>query len=336
MTTSIGSGEWRRAAAKASVLFEGLGEDLLLRLAADPVGTIEASFDLTVEVSDDVPDARSTVAGHYYPKENRIVVERALSMARTRFTALHELGHHRIRGHEALALELKGPPRRRALEEAICDSFAGRVLIPDELVDKVIPDTGPTASDVVELWRAAGTASRAASAVRAAERLGAPGHVMVATPDGVAQFTATRGIDYVVAPGALQHDGVVRRAGRIGHAQGDDHVTYRTGTTSEEFHVDAVLIDDYVFAVFTKGQASWVRLHVLQDRRSGPKEAVCPDCDEAFEAWSKHPDCGEPVCPACGRCGCHRRRVAQEKACSNCFKLVAVHLLVNGMCDDCR
>lgn len=336
MTTSIGSGEWRRAADKASILFEGLGEELLLRLAADPFTTIETGFGLTVELTDDVPEEPSSVAGHYYPQDNRIVVERALSPARTRFTAIHELGHYLIRGHDDVALELKGPPRRWALEEAICDSFAGRVLIPDELVEEVIPGTGPTASDVVELWRAAVTASRAAAAVRAAEKLGAPGHVMIATTDGIAQFTATRGIDYIVAPGSQQHHGVVRRAGRLGHAQGDDHVTYRTGTASEEFHVDAVRVDDYVFAVFTKGRASWVRLHVLQDRQFGPEEAVCPDCDHNFEAWSKHPDCGEPLCPACGRCGCHRRRLTQEEMCSNCFKLVAVRLLVNGLCDDCR
>jgi len=317
-------------------LFEGLQPDLLFRLAADPVGTIESTFDLIVEVRDEIVDSPSTVAGHYFPDQRRIVVARALSRARTRFTALHELGHHLIKLHEALALELRGPPRQQALEEAVCDSFAGRILIPDELVEKVIPGTGPTASDVVELWRAAGTASRAASAVRAAEKLGAPGHVMVATRDSVVQFTATRGIDYVVAPGSLQHDGVVRRAGRIGHAQGDDHVTYRSGTASEEFHVDAVLSDDYVFAVFTKGPASWVRLHVLEEDRSGPEEAVCPDCDHAFEFWSKHVACKEPVCPACGRCGCHRRRIAQDNVCSKCFKIVAVHLLVSGVCDECR
>lgn len=336
MTTSIGSGAWRQAAEKASLLFDGLDDDLLHELSDAPIGIIETHFDLTVELRQSVPDEPSTVAGHYYPTERLIVIERALSQARTRFTALHELGHHLVKGHDTLALELRGPPRQRALEEAICDSFAGRILIPDELVEEVIPDTGPTASDVVELWLSAGTASRAAAAVRAAERLGAAGHVMIATTDGVAQFTATRGIKYVVAPGAQQHDGVVQRAGRLGYGRGDDYVTYRTGTASEEFHVDAVRADDYVFAVFTNGQAPWVQLHVLQDRYSGPDEVVCPHCDQSFEAWRRHEACGEPECSSCGRCGCQQRQATEEVTCSNCFRLVAAHLVIDGLCDDCR
>ena len=335
MTTSVGSGAWRQAASKALVLFEGLDADVLGWLADDPIATIESLFDLTVDLSDDIPDKPSSVPGHYYPRKARIVIERALSDGRTRFTALHELAHHLIRQHDALSLELKGPPPKSALEEAICDSFAGRVLIPDELVDQVIPETGPTASDVVALWQA-GTASRSAAAVRAAEHLGASGHVMIASTDGVAQFTATRGIEYVVAPGAQQHNGVVRRAGKFGRGQGTDHVTYRTGNASEEFHVDAVREGDYVFAVFTTGHASWERLHILQDRGFTPDEVVCPHCHHSFEAWRKHADCWEPECPSCGRCGCHRRQATEESVCSRCFCLVAAHLIVEGVCDDCR
>jgi len=63
---------------------------------------------------------------------------------------------------------------------------------------------------------------------------------MIADLNGVAQFTATRGIPYVVAPGAQQHDGgVVKRAASLGHATAEDHVTYKTGTTSEKFFANA-------------------------------------------------------------------------------------------------
>jgi hypothetical protein len=159
---------------------------------------------------------------------------------------------------------------------------------------------------------------------------------MITDLAGVAQFTATRGIDYPVSPGAQQHDGVVRRAGVKRSARGDDHVTYRTGNPSETFHVDALADGDYVFAVFTKGEASWVKLHILGDSLPGPTEVTCLSCGEEFEAWQKHDACGEPPCPHCGRCGCHRMREVEESMCTECFKLVAVHRLEGGICSDCR
>lgn len=304
-------------------------------LAGDPFSTIPRHFDLVVEEENVDPDEYSPVMGHYYPDRRLIVVGRALSRPRMMFTALHELGHHLVSQNDEIYLELQGPPPLHTLEESICDSFAGRVLIPEDLVDRLIDDRGPTAKAVAELYLRS-SASRAASAVRAAERLGAPGHVMIASLDGVTQFTATRGIEYRVAPNTQQHMGVVTRAASRGSAQGNDHVTHRSGYTSEEFHVDAIRVDHYVFAVFTQGQAPWEDLHILGDSRPGPREVTCSYCGHDFEAWQNHRPCGVPECPHCGRCGCSAIRSAEEGVCSNCFHTVPTHRLVGGVCNDCR
>ena len=54
------------------------------------------------------------------------------------------------------------PPHRRAaqvrcrepaLEEAACNGFAAQLLIPEQLTDRHIGSAGPTAHDIVDLWR---------------------------------------------------------------------------------------------------------------------------------------------------------------------------------------
>lgn len=337
-TTSISSGGWRQAAEKARILVDELDPQLLVDLANEPAAVIESHFGLTVEIRDHFdPKITSSVVGDYFPNQQRIVIGQALSTGRMRFTALHELAHHLIATrHEELALELMGPPHQYALEEAICDSFAGQVLIPDALVDEVLEGEPPEAASVVAL-HSRSSASRAAAAVRAAEHLGAPGHVMIADLNGVAQFTATRGIPYVVAPGAQQHDGgVVKRAASLGHATAEDHVTYKTGTTSEKFFANARRDGSYVFAVFTKGEAPWVDLHILPEREAIPREAVCDFCGEEFEYWRPHGDCGRPRCDHCGRCGCAPRTTVAAMTCTRCFLRVPENRMIGGLCNDCR
>lgn len=337
-TTSIGSGAWREAAQKAQAIVAGLDADLLWELAGDDPGrAIETRFGLTVELRYGFTPRRTTsVVGQYFPDEGRIVIERALSVPRMRFTALHELAHHLITTrHEELALELMGPPRATALEEAICDSFAGGVLIPSETVDEVIGEEGPDAEAVITLYKRT-NASRAAAAVRAAERLGASGHVMIADLDGVTQFTATRGIKYIVAPGSQQSEGIVTKAAARGRASGTGKVTYRTGLPSEEFYADARRDGDYVFAVFTAGNASWVDLHMRQEYKASPREALCESCGESFTYWKTHAECGVPKCPHCQVCGCSPAVTLATTICSECFCRILAHRVVDGVCNDCR
>lgn len=338
-TTSIGSSAWREAAGRANELIAALDSALLTELAGpDPFGVIEGQFGVPVEIQDFAPTKQSSVVGAYFDDPPRIVVGKALSAGRMRFTSLHELGHHLIwTEHTDLALALLGPPRKEALEEAICDSFAGAVLIPREVVSEVIDEKGPDAQAVITLHSKT-NASRAAAAVRAAEHLGASGHVMVTDLDGVVQFTATRGIPFVVAPGAVQHDGgIVMRASRSGHAKGTDHVTYKSGTISEEFFVEARREGNYVFAVFTKGEAPWESLHVLPDRRKATaRSAVCRHCSLEFSYWQPHGVCGRPRCDYCGRCGCAPRPTIPEGQCVECFRTVRMDLIQDGVCKDCR
>lgn len=336
MTTSADRRPHRRAASLAQLLNKELSADVRRDLAADPFAAIETHFGLIVEERDSPElSENSPVIGTHFEDEGRIVIGQSLSRPRMLFTALHELGHHLINRQRDIYLTIAGPPRKRALEESICDSFAGGILIPSELVDQVIGDGGPTAQAVIDLYRQS-NASRAAAAVRVAERLGAVGHVMVADLRGVALFTATVGMDYRVAPNTPQNPGIATRAALSGRATGDDRVTYRSGRTSELFHAQAIRDSEYVFAVYTQGLAAWEDLHILPKDGPSVREAVCPHCDEAFEAWTTHQPCAQPECPACGRCGCGSARGESVTACSSCFRQVPFRRLAGGICDDCR
>ena len=46
--------------------------------------------------------------------------------------------------------------------------------------------------------------------------------------------------------------------------------------------------------------------------------------------------CGEPFCPKCGKCRCERRSAAETLCAGGCGMQYLPHLLVNGLCEDCR
>ncbi len=96
-------------------------------------------------------EAKTTGDGYLVPRGEvddfyYVVVRKGGAPARRRFTIAHELGHHALvtGGHDA------------ADEEAWCDRYAGRLLMPDEKVEQFVAearsmldwDYGPAAFEV--------------------------------------------------------------------------------------------------------------------------------------------------------------------------------------------
>lgn len=312
------------------MLVDELGEDERARLASDPMTAISDLYGVTVRIRTVNADASCPVYGSYNPDTRELIVGEALSQRRMGFTALHELAHMLLDttevGYSLLDLGDVGE-----LTEVVCDSFAGRILIPTGLVDDIVGEKGPDAADVVTLYQRS-NASRAACAVRAVERIIGPGHVMIGDLDGVAQFTASAGT-YRVAKGTPQgKNSPIARMGSAGRYRGDGKVTYRSGGVSDAFLADAVRHGEFAFAVLVQTQPAWGGLSIPAGDRHRPDEYSCEHCGCEHSSYTIH-HCGIPTCPECGRCACEAR--TSQNTCGRCGLQKAAHLISNGICIDC-
>ena len=157
-------------------------------LTSDPCGTLESWPEVTFQLVDEPEEAstgpRCSVAGAYVEDVHQglpvIQVAMAASVGRRAFTALHELGHHLQRNDPELLQAVWDQEYSDLFEDLACDAFAAEVLLPDNDVSHHISPEGPTAEDVLRLFRA-GAASRSAVCVRVAQRLPAPGHAVLLT-----------------------------------------------------------------------------------------------------------------------------------------------------------
>ena len=317
-------------------------------LSEDPIANIPVLVPgVTVHLQDDAISGWCDVEGLYEEKTRSITVQRALSPRRTKFTTLHELGHDQARRDVDVARRLAraGDDAGRRLEEKIADAFAAEILIPTEVVDEVFGPGAPTARAVVELFQHDRTGgSREACCVRAAQRFGHNGYVVLAAGDQI-RFCAAVGTAYRVRRGSQQRqDHLIVKAAERRYAV-SDHVRLRhpSGSETPEFSGQAVADGDYVFAVLTDATSppwgGWNPPRDRTDRAAVAPELDCPDCDTATEAWTRcEVQPSHRVCGECGCCECKKPKgKIAEKRCMNCFTTKRVDLFDDGssVCRDC-
>lgn len=329
-------------------LASAFSRDERRRLSEDPISSIPAVVPgVTVRVQNDPIDGGCDVEGLYHEQSRTITVQRALSPRRTKFTALHELGHDHARRDVDVARRLvrAGNEQGRRLEEKIADAFAAEILIPTEIVDEVLGTGAPTARTVVELFRDDRIGgSREACCVRAAQRMTHNGYVLLAAGSEI-RFCAAVGGAYRVRRGSRQPEGhLIGMAAERGYAVGD-HVRLRhpSGSETPEFSGQAVADDGYVFAVLTDATSppwgGWNPPRDRQARSAAAPELDCPDCDAVTEAWTRcDVESAHRVCGVCGWCECKKPKgKVAEKRCDTCFATKRVELFPNGgsTCTDC-
>lgn len=298
--------------------------DLLAALGDDALDALQRHPDVTLRlVPESDTEGGCTVAGGYRGSESppALIVTRSLSPRRRAFTALHEFGHHLQRTTLDLAEVLLQHTAEEDLEEAACQVFASRVLLPDALVNELTPARGPDATTVAEFF-ARSNASRAACCVRAAELLAGGGAVVMYRENGTVDMAVStglippaRGSDQSTTPllarmlarpnGTVEHDNTV--------------IAYSTGT-SDLLYGQATWVDGYIVAILMLDNASWKPLALPRPSTgayTGPSTwATCSHCYTSFEITadvcsrcttprcpSRHCDCpnstGERTCPEC-------------------------------------
>jgi Zn-dependent peptidase ImmA (M78 family) len=242
-------------------------------LTRDPITVLRDWEEISYR---DVPPAeassRCSVAGAYYGTEDPavIAVTHAASPGRRAFTALYELGHHLQQSDFDLAdaVDSHGAARG-AFEDAACDAFAADVLLPDEIVDRHISAAGPSTDDVVALRRDS-AASRVAVCVRAAQRLRAPGHVVLMDGAGVVQFAAAHLMPHVSRNSDQSRTAVVRQAlaATTGRACGRTRFRYRDDIEGAELYAQAAQLDGYLIVVAVTDHARSLPFPQPREQRS--------------------------------------------------------------------
>jgi hypothetical protein len=285
----------------------------------EPEAAVSSRFGITVESRPAVSSGCS-IAGSYNRAERRIIVERAMSRGRERFTVLHELGHALADEDTEIQDWLFGQSDRGARgAERLADAFAAEVLVPTALVDDMIPDEGPSAFDVATL-AARSAASREAVCVRASQRLRSPGAICLVRGAYI-QFTATRMFetrvprDLEIAVGsffarAVLHDSLREDGVRID--LGD-------GRRTQTLLADAYSDDGFTFVVLQENSAPWAPVTPVSEGPDGV-EFECPECDRP--RWTFIPSCrvcGDWRCPDHG-CSCATAVGAAElrRTCASC------------------
>lgn len=259
--------------------------------------------------------------------------------ARTRFTLVHELGHHLL---ATTCVELLDPidvvaGRRRTptqVEESVCHRFAGLVLVPDDVVGAVIGDDRLQPRHVIEIHDST-HASWDAVAVRTAGLCDYKAAVVILRDKGVVSFCATSTRLGPVwwpqgsraAPGgALElaaHTDQRARPDVYRHGLGGQENLFCDTTRAGPVTV-AVLSDrpsDGHFEILEEASPAW------KDR-----ELWCTSCNEIrTDGWCER--CSGPRCPSCDRCGCHVP--IENPVCESCG-LREPHRAAASVCRTCE
>ncbi len=324
---------------------ERLHPGALLALREDPLAELQSWPEIQVSLVPDTGDGgRCSVTGSYQheAKPPTLVVGMSRSRRRRGFTGLHELGHHLQRTDLVLGQRLFTYPDSEAFEEAACNAFAARVLLPDDEMMSRISSRGPTASDVVEIFQRF-QASREACCVRAAEYLRGAGAVVLLDVTGTVIFAAPHGI-LPPARGSDQSgtpliEAALRTVGTVERDQ--IFVSYSDGGTSDTLYGQAAWCDeDYLIAVLVSDNAAWRPFAPPRPDTGRSRFGswwTCETCEDQFRVSEPSCErCGEPQCGN-GHCGCTVARAKNDRTCDKCFLTLALSRFegTSSTCRDC-
>lgn len=232
---------------------------------------------------------------------------------RTRFTLLHELGHHLLETdaaelHDAIDESAGARGDCQAVEEAVCQSFAGQLLVPDELISEVLDGDRLKPRHVVELHDRS-AASWMAVAVRLAETVDSCCAVVFLTARGRIRFAAPSRSAFGTwrtwrTGSAVQPNGPLATAfQRNAHSQPEVY-RWDLGYPASGF-CDTLLVDGRLVVAVISDKRSDGVFQLLDEPELAylSRERWCEHCDEErTDGWCD--TCSDRFCPACRRCGC--------------------------------
>lgn len=261
--------------------------------------------------------------------------------ARTRFTILHELGHHLLMTAAAELLDsidqIAGSTDSAVMvEESVCHGFAGRVLIPQRIVDGIV-DPAALRPDHVVALKESSNASWEAAAVRAADAATTKAAVILVREPGAVAFAATSSrmsSRRWTRGSAVEHGGALARALDTERQRTIKDI-FRWGLPfAEQLYCDTVRIHAWLSLAVLTDKPSDGRFDMLEDVEPTwrDREEFCWRCgEERNQGWCEL--CRGRRCWSCGSCGCDQP--LEHPLCSKCFLRNAFNA-GSTICRDCE
>lgn len=314
----------------------------------DPAAAVELYFD-PVRVrslpASELGSGECSIEGFYEaevdPVRPWILFAGDVNPARARFTILHELGHHLLMTATAELLDsidqIGGSTAEAIkIEESVCHGFAGRVLIPQHVVDGIIEPASLRAEHVVAL-KDASNASWEAVAVRAAGASATRSAVLLVREPGEVAFAATSsrmGKRGWSRGSAVHIGGALARALETERQRSVKEIFRWNLPFAEELYCDTIRIHDRLAVAVLADKPSDGRFDILEDVEPAwsAREEFCPRCGEERDyGWCER--CSGRRCASCGSCGCDQP--PEHPLCPRCF-LHNAFRSGSSICVDCE
>jgi hypothetical protein len=260
---------------------------------------------------------------------------------RVRFTILHELGHHLLVTLAAALLDdidVLGGSADGAIqtEESVCHRFAGKLLVPDELLVEMIGNDRVTPEHVVTVHEKA-AASWEAVAVRVAEVMPVAGAVVLLRDGATVAFCAASsrmGSAWWPRGSRLDPNGPRSRALNLRQTAQPEQYRFRLGYPRAMF-CDTLPVHGGLAIGVLSDKPSDGSLSIIEEAEPAWKERIqfcewCPGV-ERDRGWCYR--CSGPYCPECNRCGC--THPMQNPVCPECG-LIKPRRVGASMCRDCE
>jgi hypothetical protein len=330
----------------AELALEQLPQGLAARFAESPNTTLCDDLGLTVRPVDHLDRIREDGGlcdGVSYLSDG-VILYRRTGNRRENFTLAHELGHWLVDQGDEVYDWLAEQTEPAKLLETVCDRIAQKLLLPAATVAQVVGGGPVSARHVAELVEAT-KASRPACAIALASRLSGLGAVVIIDkPTEQVAYASVQPDPEQGWPKVFPWPGQSVPAGHpFKRLQDAATLTRQTFWQTQwgaraDYYVDAVADRRRIVAVFSATDV-WgaERLHIDAPREFDDRpewEIRCCGQTRTVRGYPC-PDCGEPFCPSCQRCRCDRR-ARSEVTCSRCFLSYQAHLVVDGLCEECR
>ncbi len=331
----------------AAIALAGLADDIASRFADDPLGTLREDLHLTVRAVGQLDASRSdggVCDGVSYLSDG-VVLYRSTGNRRENFTLAHEFGHWLVDKTDAIYDRLADLDDAAKVLESVCDRIARLLLLPDDRLASVLNAAAVEARHVTDLYDAT-NASIHACVIALKDRLPALGAVLVirhganevlyasVRPDDVYGWPEVHPWPGQALPTAHPLR-VIRPGGRLRQRT----FWAMPWGARAEFYMDAVADSRRTIAVLSAEdlwQAERFHPTIKRDFDQRPElEVNCCGQLHKFRGWPCT-TCGEGYCPTCGNCRCQKQMAAEVLCGGTCYMQYLPHLLVDGLCEDCR
>jgi len=331
----------------AALALAALSDDAAQRFANDPEQSLRDDLGLTVQAVDHLEDSRTeggTCDGISYLTD-RVILYRRTGNRRENFTLAHELGHWLVDRTDAVYDTLAQYDDAAKMLESVCDRIARVLLLPDYRVTDILGSAPVEAAHVMALYEGT-NASVHACTIALKDRLPGLGAVVVLDrAEETVRYASIRPDDErgwpVVHPwpGQSLPAGHPLRSVRPGGTLRQRTFWENQWGKRDDFYVDAIGYSNQIIAVFSDDDP-WQaeKFHPKSTREFDQRptlEIRCCGQVRTIRGWPC-PDCGEGFCPICGNCRCGRHAAVEVLCAGSCYLKYLPHLLVNGLCEECR